>query len=90
MLTASHGHGRPYAEVSEEFRHVVSRREKKWEKIQSWAAPGTILSTHGKPMQGWVMIDLDGVQNVPQVKTWIQRAVKFVSKLPVPPGVKSQ
>lgn len=36
----------------------------------------------GKPMKGWVMIEPEGVQDEMQVKAWIQRAVKFVGKLP--------
>jgi TfoX/Sxy family transcriptional regulator of competence genes len=36
----------------------------------------------GKPMKGWIMVEADGVQNEAQVKAWIQRAVKFVGKLP--------
>jgi TfoX/Sxy family transcriptional regulator of competence genes len=36
----------------------------------------------GKPMKGWVMVKPDGVQEEAQVKAWIQRAVKFVGKLP--------
>jgi hypothetical protein len=36
----------------------------------------------GKPMKGWVMVEPEGVQNDARVKMWIQRAAKFVSKLP--------
>ena len=36
----------------------------------------------GKPMKGWVMVGPEGVQAEEQVKAWIQRAVKFVGKLP--------
>jgi TfoX/Sxy family transcriptional regulator of competence genes len=36
----------------------------------------------GRPMKGWVVVSLDGVQNDDQLKGWIQWAVKFVGKLP--------
>ena len=36
----------------------------------------------GRPMKGWVLVESGGVQNDDQLKGWIQRAVKFVGKLP--------
>ena len=33
-------------------------------------------------MKGWVVVSLEGVQHDDQLKDWIQRAVKFVGKLP--------
>ncbi|MBM3994856.1 MAG: TfoX/Sxy family protein [Planctomycetes bacterium] len=36
----------------------------------------------GKPMKGWIMVEPDGVRDEVQVKAWIQRAIKFVGKLP--------
>lgn len=36
----------------------------------------------GKAMKGWVVVAPDGVQDDDQLKGWIQRAVKFVGKLP--------
>ena len=33
-------------------------------------------------MKGWVVVSLEGVQNDDQLKGWIERAVKFVGKLP--------
>ena len=33
-------------------------------------------------MKGWVVVSLEGVQNDDHLKGWIQRAVKFVGKLP--------
>jgi TfoX/Sxy family transcriptional regulator of competence genes len=33
-------------------------------------------------MKGWVVVSLEGVQHDDQLKGWIQRAVKFVGKLP--------
>ncbi len=35
----------------------------------------------GRPMKGWVLVEPEGVED-DQVKGWIQRAVKFVGKLP--------
>ena len=36
----------------------------------------------GKPMKGWIMVEPEGVEDDDQLKDWIQRAVKFVAKLP--------
>ena len=36
----------------------------------------------GKPMKGWVMVAPEGVEDDEQVADWIQRAAKFVGKLP--------
>jgi TfoX/Sxy family transcriptional regulator of competence genes len=36
----------------------------------------------GKPMKGWVLVERKGVEDAGQVKAWIQRAMKFVGKLP--------
>ena len=33
-------------------------------------------------MKGWVVVSLEGVQDDDQLKRWIERAVKFVGKLP--------
>ena len=36
----------------------------------------------GKAMKGWVMVEPEGVEEDEQLKDWIQRATKFVGKLP--------
>ena len=36
----------------------------------------------GKAMKGWVMVAAEGVADETDVKEWVQRAVKFVGKLP--------
>ena len=36
----------------------------------------------GKAMKGWAMVTPEGVQEDDQLKGWIQRALKFVAKLP--------
>ena len=36
----------------------------------------------GRPMKGWVLVQPEGVKDDDQLKGWIQRAVKFVGKLP--------
>lgn len=36
----------------------------------------------GKPMKRWAMVMPEGVQSDDQLKDWIQRAVRFVGKLP--------
>ena len=33
-------------------------------------------------MKGWLVVSLEGVQSDDQLKGWIERAVKFVGKLP--------
>jgi hypothetical protein len=35
-----------------------------------------------KPMKGWAIVTLDGIEDDDQLKGWIQRAMKFVGKLP--------
>jgi hypothetical protein len=37
----------------------------------------------GRPMKGWVQIGPQGVEGDGQLADWIQRALEFVSKLPV-------
>lgn len=36
----------------------------------------------GRAMKGWVLVEPAGVEDDDQLKVWIQRGVKFVSKLP--------
>ncbi len=36
----------------------------------------------GKPMKRWAMVAPEGIEGDDQLKGWIQRAVKFVGKLP--------
>jgi hypothetical protein len=36
----------------------------------------------GRPMKGWVVVAPAGVEGDDQLSGWIQRAVKFVGKLP--------
>ena len=36
----------------------------------------------GKAMSGWVMVAAEGVADDGAVKEWVQRATKFVEKLP--------
>ncbi len=36
----------------------------------------------GRPMKGWVLVGPEGVQGDGRLKGWVQRAVKFVGKLP--------
>jgi TfoX/Sxy family transcriptional regulator of competence genes len=36
----------------------------------------------GRPMKGWVLVEPQGVEDDDQLGGWIQRAVKFVVKLP--------
>jgi len=33
-------------------------------------------------MKGWVLMGLEGVEEDDQLKDWIERATKFVGKLP--------
>ena len=36
----------------------------------------------GRPMKGWVLVEPEGIKDNEQLSAWIQRAVKFVGKLP--------
>jgi TfoX/Sxy family transcriptional regulator of competence genes len=36
----------------------------------------------GRAMKGWVLVELEGVEDDYLLKGWIERAVKFVGKLP--------
>ena len=36
----------------------------------------------GRPMRNWVLVEPEGVEDDDQLKGWIQRARKFVGKLP--------
>ena len=36
----------------------------------------------GRPMKGWVLVESGGVVGDDQLRDWIQRAMKFVGKLP--------
>ena len=36
----------------------------------------------GKPMNGWVLVEPEGVEEDDQLKGWIERALKFVKALP--------
>ena len=36
----------------------------------------------GRSMKGWVLVAPEGVEDDEQLKGWIQRALKFVGKLP--------
>lgn len=36
----------------------------------------------GKPMRNWVVVEPEGVENDDQLRSWIDRAIKFVGKLP--------
>lgn len=37
-------------------------------------------------MKGWVLVEPAGVQDDQQLNDWVQRAVKFVGKLPAKSG----
>ena len=36
----------------------------------------------GRPMKGWVLVEPEGIKDNEQLSAWIQRAVKFIGKLP--------
>jgi TfoX/Sxy family transcriptional regulator of competence genes len=49
-----------------------------------------VFDITGTPMRGWVMVEPEGVEEDEQVKKWIERATKFVCKLPAKkPGPKA-
>ena len=37
----------------------------------------------GRPMKGWVLVEPEGIGDDDQLAGWIQRALRFVTKLPV-------
>jgi TfoX/Sxy family transcriptional regulator of competence genes len=41
-----------------------------------------VFDITGRAMKGWVMVAPEGVEGDDQLKGWIQRATKFVVKLP--------
>jgi TfoX/Sxy family transcriptional regulator of competence genes len=41
-----------------------------------------VFDVTGRPMKNWVLVQRDGIQNDEQLSGWIQRAIKFVGKLP--------
>ena len=41
-----------------------------------------VVDITGRPMRNWVLVEPEGVEDDDQLKDWIQRAVKFVGKLP--------
>src|SRR5258708_1030057 len=41
-----------------------------------------VFDITGRVMKGWVIVARDGIKDETHVKEWIQRAVKFVGKLP--------
>jgi TfoX/Sxy family transcriptional regulator of competence genes len=36
----------------------------------------------GRPMKGWAMVEIDGIEDDSQLNDWIERAASFVSSLP--------
>ena len=36
----------------------------------------------GRPMKGWVLVEPEGIEGDDDLSGWIQRAIKFVGKLP--------
>jgi TfoX/Sxy family transcriptional regulator of competence genes len=44
--------------------------------------PGVVeFDVTGRPMKGWVMVELDGLASDVDLKSWVERAVKFVHNL---------
>ena len=46
------------------------------------AARQASSTSPARPMKGWVLVEPEGIEDDDQLKDWIQRAVKFVGKLP--------
>src|SRR6516165_6575682 len=42
----------------------------------------SVFNITGRSMKGWVLVAPEGVENDDQLSGWVQRAVKFVGKLP--------
>ena len=41
-----------------------------------------VFDITGRPMRNWVLVGPEGVEDDDQLKAWIERATKFVEKLP--------
>ena len=41
-----------------------------------------VFAITGKPMKNWILVEPEGVVDDKQLTDWIQRAVKFVERLP--------
>jgi hypothetical protein len=41
-----------------------------------------VFDITGKPMKNWIMVEPEGVVEYEKLSGWIQRAMKFVGKLP--------
>ena len=41
-----------------------------------------VFDITGKPMKNWILVEPEGIEDDDQLKDWIQRAAKFVGKLP--------
>jgi TfoX/Sxy family transcriptional regulator of competence genes len=41
-----------------------------------------VFDITGKPMKNWILVEPEGIVEDNQLKDWIQRALKFVGKLP--------
>lgn len=41
-----------------------------------------VFDITGRPMRNWVLVEPEGVEDDDQLKAWIERAAKFVGKLP--------
>ena len=41
-----------------------------------------VFDITGKPMKNWILVEPEGVVEDEELKDWIQRAVKFVGRLP--------
>jgi TfoX/Sxy family transcriptional regulator of competence genes len=41
-----------------------------------------VFDITGKPMKNWILVEPGGIEDDKQLTAWIQRAVKFVGKLP--------
>ena len=43
----------------------------------------TEFDVTGRPMKGWVMVDIDGIDSDQQLSHWIEQATQFVRTLPI-------
>lgn len=41
-----------------------------------------VFDITGRPMRNWVLVERDGIEDDDQLKSWIERAAKFVETLP--------
>jgi hypothetical protein len=67
--------------LAERIRQILARRKGVREK-KMFGVGFLLNGIRGRSMKGWVLVAPEGVAGEEQLKDWVQRAVKYVGKLP--------